>query len=106
MELATEGVPWGTPHRCYDELVADMPSLGRIAAWRYAVGVAASAGSMHAALTDGGPQPEPAPRRPLACRTGHHAWITTHNPDGELYRACGRCGKMYVPIGRPGLIGG
>ncbi len=107
MERATEGVPSETRNRYHDELVAEMHSLGRIAAWRYAVGVAASAGSMHGALTDGGPQPAPVARRAFGCRTNtHHVWMTTHTTDGKLYRACARCGKVYVNTGRAGVIGG
>jgi len=100
MERATVGVPSETRDRYHDELVAEMHDLGRIAAWRYAVGVAASASTMHAALTDGGPQPEPAVHLPLGCRINtRHVWATTHTPDGKLYRACARCGKEYVPMG-------
>ena len=107
MERATEGVPSETRDRYHDELVAEMHKLGRIAAWRYAVGVAASRSSMHAALTDGGPQPEPAVRHPLGCRTStHHVWKTTHTTDGQLYRACAHCGKEYVSTGHAFFIGG
>ena len=107
MERATVGVPSETRDRYHDELVAEMHDLGRIAAWRYAVGVAASASSMHAALTDGGPPPAPAVKRPVGCRTNtHHVWMTTHTPDGDLYRACARCGKEYVRSSIPGMIGG
>lgn len=106
MERATNGLPSEARNRYHDELVAEMHDLGRVAAWRYAAGVAASASSMHAALTDGGPQPEPAPHRVLACRTNmHHVWRTTHTPDGELYRACARCGKEYVNTGTSWFIG-
>ena len=85
MERATVGVPSETRDRYHDELVAEMHDLGRIAAWRYAVGVAASASTMHAALTDGGPQPEPALHLPIGCRTNtRHVWQTTHTPDGKL----------------------
>ena len=107
MERATKDVPSETRDRYHDELVAEMHKLGRIAAWRYAVGVAASRSSMHAALTDGGPQPETAVRHPLGCRTNtHHMWKTTHTTDGHLYRACARCGKEYVNTGTAGVIGG
>ena len=64
MERATNGLPSEERNRYHDELVAEMHELGRVAAWRYAVGVAASASSMHAALTDGGPSPS---RRPTVC---------------------------------------
>ena len=108
MERATVGVPSETRDRYHDELVAEMHGLGRLAAWRYAVGVAASASTMHAALTDGGPQPTSTGRRPLGCRTNiRHVWMTTHTSDGKLYRACARCGKEYVPMGPgAGFIGG
>ena len=100
MERATVGVPSETRDRYHDELVAEMHDLGRIAAWRYAVGVAASASTMHAVLTDGGPQPEPAVHLPLGCRINtRHVWATTYTSDGKLYRACARCGKEYVPMG-------
>ena len=107
MERATVGLPSETRDRYHDELVAEMHGLGRVAGWRYAVGVTASAPTMYAALTDGGPKPEPAVRRPLGCRTNtHHVWRTTHTPDGKLYRACARCGKEYVSTGSGfGFIG-
>lgn len=107
MERATEGEPSETRDRYHDELVAEMHELGRIAAWRYAVGVAVSTSSMRAALTDGGPQREPAVRHALGCRTNtRHVWKTNHTTDGHLYRACARCGKEYVSTGRTPMIGG
>jgi hypothetical protein len=100
MERATVGVPSEIRNRYHDELIAEMHGLGRLAAWRYAVGVAASASTMHAVLTDGGPQPEPAVHLPLGCRINtRHVWATTYTSDGKLYRACARCGKEYVPMG-------
>ncbi|MHA3835263.1 hypothetical protein ACXR8F_06005 [Terrabacter sp. AAH1] len=107
MERATEGVPSEMRNRYHDELVAEMHELGRVAAWRHALGVAMSSSSMHAALTDGGPAPEPQPRHPVMCRMNlHHVWVTRHTSDGKLYRACSRCGKEYVNTGTAGVIGG
>ena len=100
MERATAAMPSETRDRYHDELVAEMHGLGRVAAWRYAIGVAVSGPSMHAALTDGGPPVAPAAKRRIGCRTNtHHVWQTHSAPDGGLYRACARCGKEYVNSG-------
>lgn len=106
MERATKGLPSDLRDRYHDEMVAEMHGLGRAASWRYAVGVLASGPSMRAALTDGGPAPAPAPRRPLSCRTNtRHRWKTFSADDGGLYRACDKCGKEYVNTGTAGVIG-
>ena len=106
MERATQGLPSEQRDRYHDELVAEMHALGRLAAWRYAVGVALSGPSMHAALTDGGPQPEHAARPPIGCRTNtHHVWKMYSAPDGGRYRACARCGKEYVNTGSSPIPG-
>lgn len=105
MERATKGLPSDLRDRYYDEMVAEMHGLGRVASWRYAAGVFASGPSMRSALTDGGPVPVAAPRRPLSCRTNvHHRWKTFSADDGGLYRACGKCGKEYVNTGTAGVI--
>ncbi|GAB3051027.1 hypothetical protein GCM10027053_07850 [Intrasporangium mesophilum] len=107
MERATHGLPSEQRDRYHDELVAEMHGLGRLAAWRYAVGVALSGHSMHAALTDGGPQPAPVAKPPLACRTNtHHVWKWYGADDGGRYMACARCRKEYISTGTAGMIGG
>lgn len=106
MERATQSLPAETRNRYHDELMGEMHELGRLAGWRYAVGVAASARSMHSALTDGGPQPAPQGRRPVGCRTNtHHVWSMFSTDDGNRYRACVRCGKEYVNTGRTPMLG-
>ena len=107
MERATKGLPPDLRDRYHDEMVAEMHGLSRLASWRYALGVLISGPSMRAALTDGGPTPQPARRRPISCRTNtHHSWKTFHADDGGLYRACAKCGKEYVSTGTAGVIGG
>ena len=96
MERATVGMPSEVRDRYHDELLAEMHGLGRVSAWRYAVGVATSGPQLHAALTDGGPLPAPAARRQVGCTTNlHHRWQWRSTPDGARYRACSLCGKEH-----------
>ena len=102
MERATLGLPCEVRDRYHDELVAEMHGLGRVAGWRYAIGVATSGPQLHEALTDGGPLAEPAARHPVGCRTDlHHTWQWCTTEDSTRYQACSRCGRMR-PDNDPG----
>jgi hypothetical protein len=42
-----------------------------------------------------------APHKPLLCRIHvHHKWALEHNPDGELYLRCTRCGNDLYDVER------
>ena len=99
MERATVGVPSETRDRYHDELVAEMHDLGRDR--RVALRRRGRRLGLHDARRPDRRRPAARARRstvPIGCRTNtRHVWKTTHTPDGQLYRACARCGKEYVP---------
>jgi hypothetical protein len=104
----------GARERYRRELLAELSACTGRAQLRFALGVLSTVLALRAALAGSallvGPLDPPAfpePRRPWLCRLRLHRFVACHNPDGEFYLRCRRCGvDRYDPEGNGKAIGG
>ena len=116
VRAAVRVLPAGAARERYRrEFLAELAACTRGAQLRFALGVLSTVMSLRAALAGSallvGPVDPPAfPEhgRPLLCRLRLHWFVACHNPDGEFYLRCRRCGvDRYDPerSGGPNVAG-
>ena len=96
----------GTRERYRREFLAELSACARRAQLRFALGVLTSIVALRAALAGSaalvGPVDPPTDperrRRPLLCRLRLHRWVACHNPEGEFYLRCRRCGVDHYEL--------
>jgi hypothetical protein len=116
VRLAVRVLPAGGARERYRrEFLAELAACTRTARLRFALGVLSSVVALRAALAGSAllvgpvdpPMGDPERRRPLLCRLRLHRFVACHNPDGEFYLRCRRCGvDRYDPEGDGQAIGG
>ena len=113
---AVRVLPAGAARERYRrEFLAELSACTGRAQLGFALGVLSTVVALRAALAGSallvGPVDPPADfperRRPLLCRLRLHRFVACHNPDGEFYLRCRRCGAdRYDPEGDGRAIGG
>ena len=95
----------GAPERCRRDFLGEPAACARAARLRFALGVLSSVVALRAALVGGAllvppvdPPADPEDRPPLLCRLRLHRWVGCHNPDGEFYLRCRRCGIDHYEL--------
>jgi hypothetical protein len=107
VRAAVHVLPAGAVRQRYRrEFLGELTTCTRAAQLRFALGVLSTVVALRAALVGSqllvSPVDPPAfpGRRPLLCRLRLHHWTTCHNPDGESYLRCRRCGIDHYELQR------
>lgn len=106
VRVAVRALPAGGARERYRrEFLAELTACAGRTQLRFAVGVLSSVVALRAALAGSallvGPVDPPAfpeHRKPWLCRLRLHRWVACHNPDGEDYLRCRRCGVDHFEL--------
>ncbi len=108
VRAASHVLPAGELRERYrQEFLADLYDRRRTARLRYSLGVLTHVVPLRIAVGRGIALESAAfgGRRSLLCRLHLHHFDPCHNPDGEFYLRCRRCGAdRYDPQGKPGDV--
>ena len=118
VRAAVRVLPAGAARERYRrEFLGELAACGRTARMQFTLGVLGSILALRAALagsallvspSDLSLYPEYPKRRPWLCRMRLHHWVECHNPDGDSYLQCRRCGQDHFELrpNSPGNITG